>query len=140
MERKYVEPDDIEPKSLEDTWKAFLKGKDIAYTSIQAWSEECIDSESEQRSYEWSMRRLLLRERGRYIFQLQSGGMGSTPKPIVPGSQLCFVPGSRWLHILNPDSTRYVSAAVLHGAMGDHLARYASLEQRDRRWEMVQLQ
>lgn len=90
-----------------------------------------------QRDWLRSLAPLFVEQRGRYIFQLTSGEIGSAPKPLTYEARVVVVPTSLYLHVLSPDSKQYIACASVPG-MHEMLEKLP-LEEVESRMETVYL-
>ena len=85
-----------------------------------------------------AFRSILSAQRGRYLFRLETGEMGFSPKRVLPGGRVYAVPLSRHFHVLSPDSRAYLSEASVLGL--DAKLCETQITGDDPRWEIVYLQ
>lgn len=62
-------------------------------------------------------------KRGRYFFVTQAGRIGFSPKQTLPGQQICYFPGGRFLQVLSPPYDEYITSASVDGFMGTELEK-----------------
>ena len=56
---------------------------------------------------------VLVRQRGRYIFETASGRLGFSYKPLTVGDQILLVPGGWHLHVVSANGQRYIGCAYM---------------------------